>query len=69
MKNKVMLEKNATTYVDYTFKIKVEENGEGNYRIYLKAPDLMGEYVDITNQATDEFQQKLFANFFKKKAS
>lgn len=66
--NKMHAEPGSVMYHDYPFKIKVEADVNGNYRIYLKAPELMDLYVDITASCTSEFQQKLFAQFFKKAA-
>lgn len=66
---RITAEPGSVMYHDYMFKIKVEADRDGNYRIYLKAPDLMNLYVDITEQCTSDFQQKLFADFFKKEAA
>lgn len=60
-------QKDEMLLMDYALKIKIEEKEPGNYRIYLKVPTCT-KFVDITNDCTDEFQQTLFAFFFRKGA-
>lgn len=55
-----------TTYWDYSFKIKVAIVNGDTFRIMMRIPDLMDLYVDITEQCTSDFQEKLFADFFRR---
>ncbi len=65
---KISAGRNEAIYSGYLIKIKVVQEGDG-YRIMLKASDFMDDYIDITDQASSEFSQELFATFFRNKKS